>query len=185
MLRQLYVPNVSIFTTSVPKYFRPAGFTAYCAHAEKFFASGQVIAPSPDTGVPMSSSLTESIEVQPPPCSWLGSGVKRTPACWRSKAHCCASALVKDGVPTACGRLGLFAAGRLPPLFFITSGAPKQAESASAAVAAIKIRGFKKFGIGMTVKLPTKWLTSCIPFPRLVENSARSVQFVLQPARTP
>ena len=58
----------------------------------------------------------------------------------------------EEGVPTACGRFGLLAVGRFPPPFFIASGAPKQADSASAALAATNIRSFKNAGTPMTSK---------------------------------
>src|SRR3546814_4510635 len=89
----------------------------------------------------MSSSFTESIDVQPPPRSALGSGVNFTPACWRSAAHCRAAALVKEGVRVACGRDDGLAPGRCDALRFIASGVPEQAATANAAATATRVRG--------------------------------------------
>jgi hypothetical protein len=46
---------------------------------------------------------------------------------------------------------------RFPPPFFITSGAPKQADRVSAAAAAMSVRGFRSGAKNMGVKIPTKW----------------------------
>ena len=65
-------------------------------------------------------------------------------------------ALLRFGAGEGGGADGLravrLAVGRFPPPFFIASGAPKQADSASAALAATNIRSFKNAGTPMTSK---------------------------------
>ena len=84
----------------------------------------------------------------------------------------------RSGSGAACGRFGALATGRFGSPRFNTSGLPKQADRASAAAAATSIRGFRRVGIGMAVKIPTRWLTASLTLPQLVGNFAGATHFV-------